>query len=146
MNSRNVTSMLVALLLAACGDSGPPVSATDVQVVAPAPGRTASVAYFTLQNNSDSPSVLVAIDSKQFGNVELHETVLEDGVARMRPVGQVAVAPGESVAFTPGGKHVMLMQPEQAFTPGAQISLILRFAAGNELLVEAPLATRLQAE
>ena len=52
------------------------------------------------------------VTSPEFGKVELHETTVEDGVARMRPLDSLVVPPGETVVLERGGKHLMLMRAQ----------------------------------
>lgn len=69
--------------------------------------------YFTVHNRSDHDDRLVAVEAGgtigDGAGAQLHETVLEDGVSRMRarPEG-FAVPAGEDLRFEPGGPHVML--------------------------------------
>lgn len=81
---------------------------TDLRITRPLPGTSMSAGYFTLQNNGDSELVVTAIDSPQFSRVDMHETVIENDVSRMRAVDELRVAAGERVRFQPGGRHLML--------------------------------------
>ena len=131
------------MLIAGCGESGPALSVSEVQVVAPAPGRNASVAYLTIHNHGSKPVELTGITSPPFGRVELHETKLENGIARMRALASLSVNGGASVGLAPGGKHLMLFEPVTALLPGDPVSLHLQFASEATLIVQTPLKTRL---
>ncbi len=65
----------------------------------------------TLTNNSDEPIRITKVSSPQYGLIEMHETTIEDNVARMRRFDELAVKPGESLRLQRGGIHLMLMQP-----------------------------------
>ncbi len=69
--------------------------------------------YLRLANRSDRPIRITSVKSPQFARVEMHETVVSDGVARMRPIESLTVGPGETLRFEPGGRHLMLMQPDE---------------------------------
>ena len=102
--------VLLAAALVACSAEGqPPLVASDVLVSGPMPRMKAG--YMTLTNNTDETIDITHVSSPQFDRAEIHETVLEDDVSRMRPVGVLTIAAGESVRLEPGGKHLMLMQP-----------------------------------
>jgi copper(I)-binding protein len=104
-------ALLAACLTAACGDAAhAPLAATDVRLSAPRPGTTVSAAYLELSNPGTAAQTVTAVTSPQYARVEMHETVIEDGVARMRRLPELVIAPHESVRFEPGGKHLMLMQ------------------------------------
>lgn len=131
-----------ALMLSACGDSDNEVTTEPTTDDAPQQDievndpwyRTSSqdmgAAYFEVVNNTDE-TVTLSDASAPDALVELHETLMADGVMRMehRPEG-FAIEPGETLVLEPGGKHVMLMD----FTPpadGADLELTLRFSTGD---------------
>ena len=64
-----------------------------------------------LTNYSDGDILINSVSSPQFGEVELHETTVEDGVARMRPVPELLIRAGESVRLERGGLHLMMTRP-----------------------------------
>lgn len=80
--------------------------------------------YATLRNAGDAPLQIRRIRSEAFGDVSLHATVIDDGVARMREIDDLRMAPGEQVVLEPGGKHLMLMQPAHELGAGASVTLI----------------------
>ena len=132
--------------LVACGDSGPPLLVSDVQIIAPLPGRENSAAYMKLSNPSGSPLTISSFSSPQFGSIEMHETVTADGIARMS-VLETLVIPGRSVrSLETGGKHLMLLEPRQGLIPGQPVTLEIHYDDGGILLVEAPLMSRLQVD
>ncbi len=100
------------LLLVSCGEEPQaPLAATDVVFIKPLPGMNMGAAYMSLANNTDRAISIARISSPQFRSVELHETTIEDGVARMRAVPQLTIPAGETVVLQRGGKHLMLMRP-----------------------------------
>ena len=101
----------VCALLFACSYNSAPLQATDVVVTAPRPGMQMSAGYFTLTNSATQPINITHVTSPQFEAVEKHESVIEDGMARMYPLGDLMVPAGSSIVFEPGGKHLMLMRP-----------------------------------
>lgn len=134
---------LFALTLVACGGpNGPPILIDDVRILAPAIGGHASVAYFTINNGSDDTVTVLAVGSPQFGSVEMHETIMDGGVSRMRRIDSVEVAGRSTLAFSPGGKHIMLMQPAADVQSGARVTLEIQ-TSDNLLLVEAELQDRM---
>ncbi len=102
---------LLLLFLAACvSESGPPLVASDVVVTEPLPGRMMSAAYLSLTNNSRDAIRINRVTSPDYGAVELHESSLENGVAKMRPIDSLVIAPGSTVTLQRGGLHLMLMR------------------------------------
>ncbi len=54
---------------------------------------------------------------------------MKDGVMTMRPIAKgVAIAPGKSVSFAPGGFHLMLMGLKAPLKQGDKVPLTLTFA------------------
>ena len=105
-------SLLFALLLTACGAPEPPVTASDVDITKPMPGRHMSAVFLVIANNTDEAIRITRVESPQFASVEIHETTLEDGIARMRELGELLVPARGSVSLERGGKHLMLMRPK----------------------------------
>ncbi len=134
---------LITATLSGCAESSrPPVEVTHVELFAALPGSAASVGYMTLTNNTDDRVGITGFYSSAFGSIELHETTLENGVARMRRVTTLAVPPQESVSLAPGSLHLMLMEPGPEATVGQAVTLTLRYEGGGELLISAPLQSR----
>jgi copper(I)-binding protein len=98
--------------------------------------RVHSAVYFTLDNPGDTPLRLVAAETDVAERTELHETTMEGGVMRMRPVEGVDVPPGGSVTLEPGGLHVMLLGVRRDLAAGDTFALTLRFADGGERTLE----------
>ncbi len=111
MKLRIVAVLLaVAATLVACsGETQPPLVADDVRITGPTPRMKAG--YMTLTNNTDEAIRITRVSSPQFGRAEIHETFLENDVARMRPVGVLTIPAGDAARLEAGGKHLMLMQP-----------------------------------
>ena len=108
---RNALILAALVVAAACSGTDAPLVASDVVIKKPMPGMHMSAGYFTLTNNGDEPLTITHVSSPQFEAVEMHETIVEDGISRMKPLGDLAIPPSSSVVFEPGGKHLMLMRP-----------------------------------
>lgn len=90
--------------------------------------------YFTVANNGKSADRLLSVSSPAAESVEIHESSVVDGIARMRPVDAVAIAPGATVTLKPGGLHLMMMQPRAKLTPGDKIAVTLVFEKAGEIV------------
>lgn len=91
--------------------------------------------YVVLHNRGSEALALVGASSERFGLTEVHETVEVDGVARMREVPRIELAPGTSAALEPGGRHLMLMRPASVPAEGEQVRILLKLSDGSELPV-----------
>lgn len=130
-----------ALLLAACSmETQPPLVVNDIVVTAPMPGMKMSAAYMSLTNNSDRTLKISRVASPQYESVELHETTMADGVARMRALPGLEISAGATVKLQRGAKHLMLTRPA-----ADSDTVTLQFFDGDNMLlaVDATLEPRL---
>lgn len=122
--------LLAVLLATACAPDGPPLSVDELVVTRPLPGSGMSAGYLTLRNGSAEDIVVTRVASPEFAAVAMHESVLEDGVSRMRPLSSLVVPARGAVRLEPGGKHLMLQGATAAGT-----TVTLQFYAGDTPLL-----------
>ena len=107
-----------------------------------APGMPMGVAYLSITNRGQSADTLVGASSPVAEKVEMHETSIVDGMARMRPLSAIAIPPGATVKVQPGGIHFMLVGLKTPLERGTTAPLVLEFRnAGRvtiQLGIEAP--------
>lgn len=102
-----------------------------------------AVAYLTLRNEGSAPVRVVGASTPVAESVEIHESSVENNVARMQPRPEgVVVPPGGTVRFEPGGLHLMLMKPHADLKAGQSFTLTLRFDDGEVLAVPITVAMR----
>ena len=142
---KSLLLLLVFLIsVLGCGESRPELAINDLQVVAAAPGRKATVAYLSINNQGGSPAVLTGASSPQFKRVEFHETVVNDGIARMQALSAVTIDANRSIEFAPGARHLMLLEPVKLLLPGDEVTLQFYFESGAIVVAASPLATRIK--
>lgn len=100
------------------------------------PGMTVGGAYFTIVNGSKQPDTLVSLSSPAAAKVEMHRTSVEKGLSRMRPAGQIEIAPGQTVKAEPGGFHVMFLGLKSPLSAGMQVPLVLTFQQAGAITVQ----------
>ena len=129
---RRLLVMCVFVVAAVGCDSpeGPPVVAARLVVTAPGAGMPMAAGYLELSNQSGRDIRINRVSSPEYGSVEMHETVVEDGIARMREIPVLEIADGDTVVFERGGKHLMLMQPV-----GTPETVTLNFYSDDVLLL-----------
>lgn len=113
----------------AAPDAKPGLSVSGGVLMLPVVKGNPGVAYFTLANGSDKPARLAAVFIEGAGKAEMHET--KGG--SMAALEEVEIAPGKSVRFERGGKHVMLFDLSDELTAGATAEMTLAFADGDKL-------------
>ena len=88
--------------------------------------------YMTIHNSSQMAVSIIAIRSDAFASVEIHRSVMQDGMMHMDLVDNLQIDPGASLQLAPGGLHLMMMHPVQATRPGDDIEIILQLDDGSE--------------
>ncbi len=134
--------LYLAVLVASCGESGPPLTATGVVAFAPLPGSEVSAAYLTLHNHSQEALTIQQVSSPEFAKVEIHESMTVDDVIRMRRLDSLTLDAGTRTQFVSGGKHLMLIEPVSELAPGQSVTLQFEYNAGGILIVNTQLKTR----
>jgi copper(I)-binding protein len=100
-------------------------------------GAAVAGAYLTITNKGSAPDRLVGGSSAVAGRFEVHSMVMEQGVAKMRPVtGGLEIKPGETVELKPGSFHVMLMDLKGPVEKGQKIKGTLQFEKAGKVDIE----------
>jgi hypothetical protein len=94
--------------------------------------------YVLIENLGTEPDALVAAESEAAGTVELHETRIEGGVMRMRPLPRFDLPPGGRIEMKPGGHHLMLLGLTRDLHAGDRVTVRLQFEKAGERVIEAP--------
>jgi copper(I)-binding protein len=140
MRATQLAILLTCLVFSGCSKEAlPPLVASDVVITAPMPGNSMSAGYLSITNNTSDTVTLSHVESTEYDSVEIHESVLEDGIAKMRRLGELTIPAKSTIKLEPGGKHLMLMRPS-----GTSNQVTLSFYSKNTLLlgVTAPLSKR----
>ena len=90
-------------------------------------GAHTGAVYLTLTDTAGAADQLMGASSPVAGMAELHETVDDHGVMRMRPVKGLPLAPGKAMTLKPGGYHIMLMDLNRQLKPGDNFPVTLTF-------------------
>ena len=131
---------MLALTLAAnswLAAAQPDIQIENAWVREAPPSARMLAAYMTLKNPADQDQVLVEVQSPAFSHVMLHRSKVIDGVARMIHLDEVVIPAGGSVQLEPGGLHLMMPAPETRLSAGDRVPLVLLFADGNQIEVQA---------
>lgn len=142
-----VVGLICAGLLAGCAASATPAASgatpaglTVVDGFArPAPSGGAGGAFLTVVNPGGEPDRLVAARSPVAPACELHETIDDNGVMRMRPVpGGFEVPAKGKLELKPGGKHVMFLNMTEPLRPGQEVEITLTFEKAGDITIKVP--------
>jgi len=134
------------MAMAACAPHSRVVRAGDLritQIVTAAPvvidslASTTMTVYLTIQNTGQVADTLRAVTSHLADSTEIHTMAGEGRDRHMATVSGVAVAPGKTVRFRPGGRHIMLEGLHSAPAPGDSVALVLTFSRAGAVPVTA---------
>lgn len=99
-------------------------------------GQFTSAVYLTI-HGGNSADKLTAAKSDAAKTVELHQTAMENNVAKMGPVAAIDIPANGTVELKPGGYHIMLIEPVRELKPGDSINVTLVFEKAGEIPVRA---------
>jgi hypothetical protein len=122
----------VALAAPALAQS-PAIAVSHVWARATPPGAQAGVVYFTVTNRGAAADQLLAASTPVAGKAQLHTTITDNGVMKMRPIKDIDVKPGATVTLKPGGMHLMLTELKGPLKQGQSFPLSLTFAKAGRL-------------
>lgn len=132
---------LIGVLAVSSGAASQEYRAGSIRIDHPwsratAPTAPAAGGFMALTNTGTTPDRLVSAASDIAETTELHTHINEGGVMRMRPVEDIAIPPGETVALRPGGLHVMFIGLRQPLAEGSRFPLTLTFEQAGTVTVE----------
>lgn len=122
-------------LLASC-DQAPPVYVGQAYVRMNPNPAAPSAAYFTVQTG-DAPVALREVLSEAAIRVEMHDTITEGGMMKMRQIDSVDIPAKSTMRFEPGGRHVMLWELNPQVVATGKVPMTLIFSNGDRIIVEA---------
>lgn len=137
--------IMAAAAMPASVRAADPVSAGDLHIVAPwarasAPSAANGAAYLEIRNTGVESDWLVGAESPAAMMTHIHETSMEGGVMKMRPVEGVEIPAGASVVLKPHGLHIMLMKLHAPLAEGQSIALTLVFEKAGRVELSVPVA------
>lgn len=100
------------------------------------PAAKAGGVYFTLMNHGAGADRLLSVTTEVAGRAELHESAVQEGVATMRRLDAIDLAPGSMVSLAPGGIHLMLFDLKAPLRKGERFPMTLTFEKAGEMTVE----------
>lgn len=109
----------------------------DAWVREPPPTQEVLAAYMRIHNDAFDPRRITAVSSPDFRSVEMHRTVMQDGLARMVPQPDIVIPARGEVVLEPGGYHLMLIGPLKPLRAGNRVTIRLQLGTDLQQTVEA---------
>ena len=139
IGSAVVGAALVTVVPASAGES---LQAENAWVPWAPPGLKVHVAYMTIVNRGATDQIIVSAESTDYERIELHRSVIKDGVSTMEAIGEVKVPANGRVEFAPTGLHLMLIGPRRPQALDGHVQIVLRLSSGEEVDVSAIIRRR----
>jgi periplasmic copper chaperone A len=137
MRTVAVAAIALALGLGGCMEKPQELTAGAGWVRLPAVKGQPGAAYFTVKGGPVADR-LVLVTADFAIRSEMHESMKSGGMMSMKPLAAgVEIPAGGTVAFKPGGLHVMLYDIRPDLKPPGPMPLNLRFASGTTLTIGA---------
>ncbi len=138
---RSLLCLLIPLLIASpC--PAETVTIRNAWISASPPVARATSGYFEIENHGHETVIIERISSPDYNRIEIHRSILSDGVARMQLQKEILVPAGSRFAFRPGGYHLMLYRNSKPLGTGESTTLTLHFSGGDTLPVTAEVRRR----
>ena len=83
------------------------------------------VAYMTLKNTGPTAIEIIRAESEIYSSIEFHETVHEDGMARMIRHDSLNISANSRLELKRGGPHLMLFNPVKVLKAGDTVKIKL---------------------
>jgi len=107
---------------------------------ATAAGARSGGIFLTL-TDTGAPDRLLGASTPVAATAELHETIDDNGVMRMRPVPALPLEAGKPVVLKPGSYHLMLIGLRQQLKPGDSFPVTLTFEKAAPVTATVTVAT-----
>ncbi|MET0250442.1 MAG: copper chaperone PCu(A)C [Sphingobium sp.] len=130
-----LAALMLPFVLTACGDPAP--TYIDQAWVRLSPNKDRPSAGYFVAHGGDAGGQLRGVLTDYALKVEMHESVEENGVMKMKPVSSVDIPAKGTVAFAPGGKHLMLWGVNDTAISRGKMQMTFLMANGDRLLVDA---------
>lgn len=138
MPNKPLPGLLLCLFLgqaAAAGDAA--IEIEDAWIRSAPPNVAVMAAYLRLINHSDDTVKLIGVSSRQFENVEVHRSVMQDNIMHMEKMEPLLITGKQEISFEPGGFHLMLANPHRPLLTGDSAYFIFNFSNGEQLMTQA---------
>ena len=94
----------------------------------------ATAGYMALIDQSGKGNSLVGVEMAEGARAEIHETVMDGDIVKMRLVKALAIPAGGRAELTPTGGHLMIMGLKGPLKVGDTLPMKLKFADGSEMM------------
>ena len=102
------------------------------------PAAAVNAGYMEFVNTGESTVTINAVSSPDFDAAEIHQTVIDKGIAKMLPVDKLEIPAKGSITLEPGDLHLMLFGAQHPVLAGETVTIIIHYGSGDPDTVSAP--------
>ena len=135
-----ITFSFLSNLVAA--DASQNIRITEAWISEAPPTLSILAGYLKQQNTSSESIALESISSLDFSRIEIHRSVIVDGMATMKKQTSLVIPANDSVLLSPGDYHLMLFDPDRTFRSGDKSLLNFTFSNGQQQTIETEVKQR----
>jgi len=110
----------------------------DAWIAESPPVSKVMVAYLTIRNNTSEKIVIVRAKSDLYSSIEFHETLHENGMARMVRHQNLTIPANDKLILQRGKKHLMLFNPTKTLKAGDNVEITFTLSDGSTQNINVP--------
>jgi periplasmic copper chaperone A len=110
----------------------------DAWIAEAPPVSKVMVAYLTIENTGPAAIEIIRAESDMYSSIEFHETVHEDGMARMIRYSSLNISANSKLELKRGGPHLMLFNPVKTLKAGDNVNIKLMTKDNITISVSVP--------
>ena len=110
------------------------------------PGTQVAAAYGELMNHGDQTVTIVQLTADLGTEAQMHDVIAEGDQRRMVQLETTDIAPGASLVFEPGGRHMMLLGLAEPPAEGSQVEICALSTAGSKACTQATVSRKTPGE
>lgn len=103
----------------------PSLTVENAWIAEAPPVSKVMVAYMTIKNTGPKAIEIVRAESDLYSSIEFHETIHEDGMARMVRHESLNISANNKLELKRGGPHFMLFNPTKQLKAGDTVKIKL---------------------
>jgi len=130
--------LLLVTLIISFSLAAPQIEIKNPWIMEPPPGPGTTMMGMVIVNRGDEEDYLVGASTDVARIVEIHKTVLENGIAKMKKQEKVKIPPRSKVEFRHHGYHLMLIDLQKKLRRGDKVKVKLHFSKSGIIELEVP--------
>jgi len=133
----NYLILILFALISCSQNAGGGIEIKNAWIREAPPGATVAALYLEI-NNNDGEDQILSINTPVSELAEFHNTqVTPDGTGKMVKLENLSIQSGEQLKFSPGGKHIMLINLNKVLKAGEVYEVTIDFKNSGQKTVNA---------